>query len=75
MAKMCGRMFGGAHRREVAGSPLQVSRTLGIRGWIIGRNVRVDYRWGAGNTDLFRKYATELVALAPDVILAPRPAW
>ena len=40
------------------------------RGWTIGRNVRVDYRWGAGNTDLFRKYATELVALAPDVILA-----
>src|SRR6516164_6584267 len=39
-------------------------------GWTIGRNVRVDYRWGAGNTDLFRKYATELVALAPDVILA-----
>jgi putative tryptophan/tyrosine transport system substrate-binding protein len=40
------------------------------RGWTIGRNVRIDYRWGAGNTDLFRKYATELVALAPDVILA-----
>jgi putative ABC transport system substrate-binding protein len=40
------------------------------RGWTIGRNVRIDPRWGAGNTDLFRKYATELVALAPDVILA-----
>jgi putative tryptophan/tyrosine transport system substrate-binding protein len=40
------------------------------RGWTIGRNVRIDYRWGAGNTDLFRKYATELVPLAPDVILA-----
>jgi putative tryptophan/tyrosine transport system substrate-binding protein len=40
------------------------------RGWTIGRNVRIDFRWGAGNTDLFRKYATELVALAPDVILA-----
>ena len=40
------------------------------RGWTIGRNVGIDFRWGAGNTDLFRKYATELVALAPDVILA-----
>src|SRR5690349_25071814 len=40
------------------------------RGWTIGRNVRIDPRWGAGNRDLFRKYAAELVALAPDVILA-----
>jgi putative ABC transport system substrate-binding protein len=39
-------------------------------GWTIGRNVRVDYRWGAGDADLIRKYAAELVALAPDAILA-----
>jgi ABC-type uncharacterized transport system substrate-binding protein len=39
-------------------------------GWIVGQNVRVDYRWGAGNADTMRKYAAELVALAPDVILA-----
>ena len=39
-------------------------------GWTVGRNLRIDYRWGAGDTDLFRKYATELVALAPDVIVA-----
>jgi putative ABC transport system substrate-binding protein len=39
-------------------------------GWAVGRNVRVDYRWGAGDTNLFRKYAVELVALAPDVILS-----
>src|SRR5262245_59321620 len=32
-------------------------------GWAVGRNVRVDYRWGAGDTNLFRKYAAELVAL------------
>src|ERR1700692_525474 len=42
------------------------------RGWTIGRNVRVDYRWGAGDADLRPKYAAELVALAPDVILAMR---
>jgi putative ABC transport system substrate-binding protein len=39
-------------------------------GWVEGRNVRIDYRWGAGNTDRIRNYATELVALSPDVILA-----
>ena len=39
-------------------------------GWTDGRNVRIDTRWGAGNAADLRKYATELVALAPDVILA-----
>ena len=39
-------------------------------GWIDGRNVQVDIRWGEGNPDLFRRYAIELVARAPDVILA-----
>jgi putative ABC transport system substrate-binding protein len=39
-------------------------------GWTIGQNVRVDYRWGGVNADNLRKYAAELVALAPDVILA-----
>ena len=39
-------------------------------GWTDGRNVRIDYRWAAGNVENSRKYAAELVALAPDVILA-----
>jgi len=39
-------------------------------GWTIGQNVRVDYRWRGSNADNMRKYAAELVALAPDVILA-----
>jgi putative ABC transport system substrate-binding protein len=39
-------------------------------GWTDGRNIRIDYRWGAGDADNMRKYAAELVALAPDVILA-----
>jgi len=38
-------------------------------GWIDGRNVRIDTRWSAGNDAETRKYATELAALAPDVIL------
>jgi hypothetical protein len=39
-------------------------------GWVDGRNVRIDYRWGAGNAERPRAYAAELVSLAPDVILA-----
>jgi ABC-type uncharacterized transport system substrate-binding protein len=39
-------------------------------GWINGRNVRIDTRWGVGDADRVRKYAAELVAVAPDVILA-----
>jgi putative tryptophan/tyrosine transport system substrate-binding protein len=39
-------------------------------GWSDGRNMRIDTRWAAGDVDRFRKYADELLALAPDVILA-----
>ena len=39
-------------------------------GWTVGRNLRIDYRWGAGDPDRYRQYAAELLALAPDVILA-----
>jgi len=38
-------------------------------GWTAGRNARIDYRWAADNAER-RKYAAELVALTPDVILA-----
>jgi putative tryptophan/tyrosine transport system substrate-binding protein len=40
-------------------------------GWAVGRNARIDIRWGGGNdVDLERRYAAELVALVPDIILA-----
>ena len=42
-------------------------------GWAVGRNVNIDVRWAAGEADRFRKYAMELVALAPDVILTSAP--
>src|SRR5262245_35956655 len=38
-------------------------------GWTDGRNVRLEYRWGSGDGERIRKFATELVALTPDVIL------
>jgi hypothetical protein len=43
-------------------------------GWTNGRNVRIEIRWSAADADRIRKYAAELVALAPDVILAPGSA-
>jgi ABC-type uncharacterized transport system substrate-binding protein len=38
-------------------------------GWIDGRNVQIEYRFGAGNTERYRDYAAELISLGPDVIL------
>jgi putative ABC transport system substrate-binding protein len=39
-------------------------------GWTDGRNVRIDIRCGAGDAERYRRYAAELVALSPDVVLA-----
>jgi putative ABC transport system substrate-binding protein len=39
-------------------------------GWIVGQNLQIDYRWAGVNAEELRKYAAELVALKPDVILA-----
>ena len=39
-------------------------------GWSVGRNAQIDLRWGADDVDRERKYAQELVALAPDILLA-----
>ena len=43
---------------------------LKARGWVDGLNVRIEYRWSEGDADRLRRYAAELVALAPQVILA-----
>jgi ABC-type uncharacterized transport system substrate-binding protein len=59
-----------------AEDPVSIARAktfaqgLQALGWIEGRNVRVDYRWAAGKADLFHRYAGEIAALAPDVILS-----
>jgi putative tryptophan/tyrosine transport system substrate-binding protein len=50
------------------------AQALQQSGWTVGQNVRIDYRWGPGNAETMRKYATELVALAPDVVLASTSA-
>src|SRR6266436_1533411 len=43
---------------------------LGELGWIVGRNVRIEYRWGGGDLEHYHVIAAELIALSPDVILA-----
>jgi putative tryptophan/tyrosine transport system substrate-binding protein len=43
---------------------------LALLGWSIGRNVRIDTRWATTNAAEIRRHVAELVALAPDVILA-----
>ncbi len=53
-------------------SPVRIAAFLhGLQqlGWTDGRNVRIDYRWGANDAERGRRYAVELIALAPDVIL------
>jgi putative ABC transport system substrate-binding protein len=59
-----------------ADDPEQQARDIVFRqalqefGWRVGGNVQIDYRWGADDAELCRRYAKELVALAPEVILA-----
>jgi putative ABC transport system substrate-binding protein len=38
-------------------------------GWSVGRNLQIDYRWSAGDPDRVRRYAAELIALKPEVIV------
>src|SRR5258708_9084148 len=45
-------------------------QALQARGWSKGRNLQIDYRWGASHVDRARPLATELVQLLPDVIVA-----
>src|SRR5262245_6484090 len=58
-----------------ADDPVSIARAkafvegLQALGWTNGRNVHLDYRWAEGKPDLFQQYASELVALAPEVIL------
>jgi putative ABC transport system substrate-binding protein len=63
-------MVGAADDPESTRRILVLGQALQQSGWIDGRNLRIDFRWGGGNAELYRKYAMELVALAPDVVLA-----
>jgi putative ABC transport system substrate-binding protein len=66
-----GVLQGGSDRDDPRSQPNMAAflQALQQLGWTDGRNVKIDYRWPAGDADKARKYAAELVALAPDVIL------
>jgi putative ABC transport system substrate-binding protein len=55
---------------EAPGRVAAFAQGVGELGWTIGRNVRIDYRWGANDPDRGRRHADELIALAPDTTLA-----
>ena len=49
-------------------------QNLALSGWTIGRNIRIETRYATGNVAEIRRHAAELVALAPDIIVAPGTA-
>ncbi len=57
---------------DPAGQARLIAFAQGLQalGWTAGRNVRIDTRWSSGESENYRKYALELLALSPDVILA-----
>lgn len=55
---------------EVQSAVSVFQQSLQQFGWVNGRNVRFDIRWGSGDASQIRRHAADLVALAPDVILA-----
>jgi putative ABC transport system substrate-binding protein len=75
-AQQVGMRRVGVLMNTAADSPESQSRLAlfvqGLReaGWTEGRNIAIDIRWSAGEPERFRKYAGELVALAPDVLFA-----
>jgi putative tryptophan/tyrosine transport system substrate-binding protein len=63
-----GVLTGGADDPDMQANIAAFLQVLQQLGWSDG-NVRIEYRWGAGNADNIRKYAAELAARTPDVIL------
>ena len=63
-------LFGQAADDQGQARIVALTQALKNLGWAGGRNVQMDVRWGAGNAEEIRRYASELVALNPDVIMA-----
>jgi putative ABC transport system substrate-binding protein len=61
---------GAADDPETAARVTAFVQGLQEAGWSVGRNARIDYRWGGGNNSLIRKYAAELIMLAPYAVFA-----
>jgi putative tryptophan/tyrosine transport system substrate-binding protein len=67
-----GVMVSGATETDAEGQARVAALKLGLleRGWVEGRNLKIDYRWPGADTGRMRVYAAELVGLNPDVIFA-----
>jgi putative ABC transport system substrate-binding protein len=63
-------MAGVATERSFQSYLMEFSETLRRAGWTEGQNLRIDVRWNAGDAELARTYAAQLIGLMPDVILA-----
>jgi putative ABC transport system substrate-binding protein len=70
MRRIGALMVTGESTPDVQGFVLTFEQQLNSLGWSKGRNLRVDYRWGAADPERIRDYATELISLSPDVLLA-----
>jgi len=66
-----GALMGGAANDSVVKERIaSIEKPLQALGWVVGRDVEIHYRWGAGDTDLTRAYARELIGMQPDVLIA-----
>jgi putative ABC transport system substrate-binding protein len=54
---------------EGQGRMLAFRNGLAELGWIEGQNIKIEYRWGAGNPERAQAYVTELLALSPDIVM------
>ena len=64
-----GVLISGVSDPETQGRHRAFLEAMELLGWIDGRNLRIDARWAKGSIDGANKYAVELVALAPDVVM------
>jgi putative tryptophan/tyrosine transport system substrate-binding protein len=66
---LIGFLIGLADDQEARTRINAFEESLGKLGWVVGHDVHIDYRFGAGDTDRMRRFAEELVGLRPDVIV------
>ena len=58
---------------DAQANSLAFVHTMRQLGWVEGRNLRIDYFWGRGQPEAVRQHATDLAALAPDMLYLPAP--
>src|SRR5580698_8739738 len=64
-----GVLMGLANDAETQARTKAIEQGLAKKGWVVGQNLRIEYRFSGGNTDRMISFSKELVALRPDVII------